>query len=99
MMKIRMLPWARREMLDASQFYDSKSEGLGDGFLFDIDRSIALIMEAPKRWPQPIRGFHRVRLHRFPYGIFYKVLKTEIVVVAIADLRRRPGYWLHRWRH
>jgi toxin ParE1/3/4 len=99
MMRFRILPSARLEMLDASDFYESKSEGLGARFLLDIDRSIALMQEAPKRWPQPIRGFHRVRLHDFPYGIFYKVLKTEIVVVAIADLRRRPGYWLRRWRH
>jgi len=98
MMKLRILPSARLEMLDASDFYDSKSDGLGDRFLRDIDKALAVIFDAPKRWPQPFRGFHRYRLHDFPYGIFYKVVESEIVVVAIADLRRRPGYWLHRWK-
>ena len=99
MMRIRLLPSARLEMLDASDFYESRSEGLGARFLLEIDRAIARVQEAPKRWSKPFPGFHRVRLHDFPYGIFYKVLKTEVVVVAIAHLRRRPGYWLHRWRH
>jgi hypothetical protein len=98
MRKFRILPSARLEMLDASDFYDSKSEGLGERFLSEVDKGIAVIIEAPKRWPQPYRGFHRYRIDPFPHGIFYKVLKTEIVVVAVADLRRRPGYWLHRWK-
>ena len=97
-MKIRILPSARLEMLDASDFYDSKSEGLGLRFLSEVDQGLAVILQAPKRWPQPFVGFHRYRVDPFPYGIFYKVLKTEIVIVAIADLRRRPGYWLHRWK-
>ena len=99
MIKLRILPPARLEMLDASAFYESRSDGLGDRFLNEIDRALAVILDAPKRWPQPFRGFHRYVLHDFPYGIFYKALKTEVVVVAIAHLHRRPGYWLHRWRH
>ena len=78
-MKIRILPSARLEMLDASDFYDSKSEGLGGRFLSEIDEALAVILRAPKRWPQPFRGFHRYRVDPFPYGIFYKVDRKSVV--------------------
>lgn len=32
----------------------------------------------------------------FPYGIFYYVRDNQVVVVAYAHSRRRPGYWRTR---
>src|SRR6476620_4514261 len=83
---LRMLPSARFEMLDASDFYDSKSEGLGDRFLSDVDRSFRLIQEAPRRWPQPIRGFHRARLHDFPYGVLQKLSWSQSLICAVGQV-------------
>src|SRR5213592_3262841 len=97
-MVLRLLTPARLEMLEASDFYESRSEGLGTRFLGDVDRAFEKILESPRRWPQPFRGFHRCRLDDFPYGVFYRVLRHEVVVVAIAHLARRPGYWLRRRR-
>jgi hypothetical protein len=33
---------------------------------------------------------------RFPYRVVYRNRPDEIVVVAVAHLRRRPGYWKNR---
>ena len=38
----------------------------------------------------------RVLVVRFPYQVVYRLDQNEIVVVAIAHLKRRPGYWKHR---
>jgi hypothetical protein len=35
---------------------------------------------------------------RFPYGVVYQILESEILVVAITHLHRRPGYWRDRSR-
>ncbi|MBI3461482.1 MAG: type II toxin-antitoxin system RelE/ParE family toxin [Planctomycetes bacterium] len=35
-------------------------------------------------------------LPRFPYRIIYEVRSDEIVILAIAHNRRRPGYWSRR---
>ena len=35
-------------------------------------------------------------LRRFPYVLAFKVYGEELVVIAVAHARRRPGYWLHR---
>jgi len=34
---------------------------------------------------------------RFPYGVVYVMTPAgDVVVVAVAHVRRRPGYWAHR---
>jgi hypothetical protein len=33
---------------------------------------------------------------RFPYQVVYRVRPNETVVVALAHLKRRPGYWKRR---
>jgi plasmid stabilization system protein ParE len=38
----------------------------------------------------------RLLLRRFPYQIAYRASATEVIVVAIAHLKRHPSYWKHR---
>jgi plasmid stabilization system protein ParE len=38
----------------------------------------------------------RVLVPRFPYQVVYRLMSTEIVIVAVAHLKRRPGYWRRR---
>ena len=30
---------------------------------------------------------------RFPYGLLYRLLEWEIVVLAVMHLHRKPDYW------
>lgn len=41
-------------------------------------------------------GLRQVRLRQFPYRLVYMVVSDEIVIVAVAHERRRPGYWQDR---
>ena len=36
-------------------------------------------------------------LDRFPFTIPYQIIGDEIVVLALAHISRRPGYWSRRW--
>jgi hypothetical protein len=36
------------------------------------------------------------RVLRFPFGIIYRVRKDMIEIIAVMDLRRKPGYWTKR---
>src|SRR6476620_8742463 len=67
---LRMLPSARFAMLDASDFYDSKSEGLGDRFLSDVDRSFGLIQEAPRHGRSRFEGFTTLACTTFHMGFY-----------------------------
>jgi len=38
----------------------------------------------------------RLFVARFPYQVIYRLDQTGIVILAIAHLKRRPGFWKHR---
>jgi toxin ParE2 len=40
-------------------------------------------------WPRVMR----YRLRRFPYGLVYRLAESEIVVLAVMHLHRKPDYW------
>jgi hypothetical protein len=89
-------PAAREELAQAVAWYDQQREGLGDEFLVEVKRAAARIEDFPTAWPSISRRSRRCRLSRFPYGLVYQLLSGEIRILAVADLRRRPGYWRDR---
>jgi plasmid stabilization system protein ParE len=96
MTAIVFLPPAEEEMTAAAQYYQTQSMGLGEEFLFEVERSIAAIASHPKAAPKVKQEIRRRLLKRFPFGILYVATVDEIVVLAIMHLRRRPGYWQDR---
>ncbi|MFI5381818.1 MAG: type II toxin-antitoxin system RelE/ParE family toxin [Tepidisphaerales bacterium] len=102
-MKLRIDPDAGQEATDAADWYDQKKPGLGGDFLDELAAAKQVIAEHPARWPRypdaPLhRQIHRYRLDRFPYHIVYEIRNDEILVVAIAHVARKPGYWSRRLR-
>ena len=90
------LPNAEEEMYEAAKFYQSQTLGLGLDYLSEVERAITSISQYPLTWPK-IEGELRRRLvRRFPFAILYFIESEEIVIVAVAHLRRRPGYWKER---
>jgi len=83
---------AEQEMLEAARYYESQASGLGIDYLSEVERAVVAISEFPMTWPI-LEGELRIRLvRRFPFGIE----SEEIVIVAVAHLSRRPGYWRGR---
>jgi plasmid stabilization system protein ParE len=93
MIGYRFLPPAEEEMIEASEFYEARSEGLGFEYLDDVQRIIDLVREHPKIGQSISGGFRRAVLQRFPFFIIYSEERAEIVIVAVAHAKRRPGYW------
>lgn len=55
----------------------------------------------PGAWPAVPDWDREPRLRRksvggFPYGVIYFVTDDEVVIVAYAHDKRRPGYWTSR---
>ena len=44
------------------------------------------------RW----RATFAVVARRYPYGVIYTCVGRDVLVLAIAHLHRRPGYWRDR---
>ncbi len=96
MKHVKFLPDAEEEMYEAAKYYQSQTSGLGVDYLSEVERAIASIAQSPMTWPKLEGELRRRLVRRFPYGILYYIDPDEIVVVAVAHLRRKPGYWKKR---
>lgn len=95
-MKVRFLTLAQQELDNAVVWYNQQSEGLGQEFLDEIDRTVRRAISFPLSCPEIEPGIRRGLIARFPYGLIYGVDGDTIVVVAVAHLHRRPRYWIDR---
>ncbi|MGA2230799.1 MAG: type II toxin-antitoxin system RelE/ParE family toxin [Tepidisphaeraceae bacterium] len=96
-MNYRFSPEARVDLLAAADFYETQQAGLGTEFAVDVGLGLARLLEAPRRWPEIELGIRRYRLDRFPYGLIYRIASARMVeIIAVFDLRRRPGSWRDR---
>jgi len=96
MKAVRFLRPAEMEMLDAARYYEQQAPGLGVDFLEKIDSAVRDIGEDPERWPVLRLQIRRRLIHRFPYGLLYRVDPDEIIILAIMHLHRHPDYWIGR---
>lgn len=100
---LRVEAEAEQELADAVDWYELQQPGLGAARIAEVDEAIARLRggELP-RVPVPgLRGdrlVRRVLLDRFPYAIVLLDTAEEVHVVAVAHLKRRPGYWSRRLR-
>jgi hypothetical protein len=94
--KIRFLSAAGAELADTVTYYDELLSGLGSEFAAEVRDGLDRIKEYPKAWQLLGRRVRRYRLNRFPYGLVYAPLESEIVVIAVMHLHRHPDYWKER---
>ncbi len=95
-MRIRFLAIARIELDDAIQYYNYEVPGLGNAFLTEVLNALDSIGRYPEAWHPLSELTRRCQVRRFPYAIIYQIRKDEILVVAIANLHRKPDYWKDR---
>jgi plasmid stabilization system protein ParE len=96
---VRRHPEAEAELLAAIEWYDDEAE-LGAEVLAEVREFSARIADAPESFPpdSEIEEVRRARLKRFPYSLIFTVRDEEIFIVAVAHVRREPGYWRTRAR-
>ncbi len=87
---------AREELKEATEYYEGRREGLGEEFAEEAKNALARVQSHPEAWTLLAEGVQCCRLKRFPYGAIYTLRGDDIYVVAIMDLRRKPGYWANR---
>lgn len=93
MKPIILLLEAEQEILEAAFYYQSRASGLGVDYLSEIERAVEAISESPYTWPILEGKLRRRLVRRFPFGVIYRIDPDEIVVIAVAHLCKKPGYW------
>jgi plasmid stabilization system protein ParE len=90
------LPPAEAELDEAVAYYNAQSAGLGAELASEIREGLARIEQFPQAWQLLGGRSRRYRLRRFPYGLVYVETGSDIIILAVMHLHRRPGYWNER---
>lgn len=93
---VRFLGAARAELRRAADHYDRKRPGLGDELLAEVERAVLQLCAFPESGAPHHAKTRRLPLRRFPFLVIYRLQGEELVVVAVAHQRRKPGYWGRR---
>jgi plasmid stabilization system protein ParE len=90
------IPEADAEVKDARSWYQSIRPELGQQFARAIEATVEAIVGHPLQFPVIHRKLRRAGVRRFPYGIFYEIQESRIVVVACFHAKRDPKHWQGR---
>ena len=98
MAEIVLLFAAEADALSIYALYEDRRSGRGEVFSEDVEHLLDLLREFPRLAPIFAGPFHRLKLSRHPYAIFYEVVGVRVIVHAILSdresdhfIRRRLG--------
>ena len=87
---------AEQDLDEASKWYESRRTRLGAEFLMAVETAVASILAHPEVNALVHKNLRRAFIHRFPYGIFYYVEETRLVIVGVIHSSRSPRIWKRR---
>lgn len=89
-MRVLFRPEAREDVIQARDWYEKQSTGLGGEFVRALEAAVAVASRSPDAFPAISGEFRRVLLRRFPYSRFYQFQGETLVVLACFHHRRNP---------
>ena len=97
-MRVAFLEIAELELDEAWRHYEGERVGLGIRFCQEVAQAINRIADHPKAYQMFSARTRRCLVDKFRYGILYEhnETTTEILIVAVGHLHRRPDYWISR---
>ncbi|EHR70790.1 Plasmid stabilization system protein [Burkholderiales bacterium JOSHI_001] len=96
MRAIRFLPDAEAELLHEVEYYSNARSGSGVRFQAAVEAAVDRALRHPLGGAPSHKTTRSILIKGFPFSVVYRPSDSELLVVAIAPHRRRPGYWLSR---
>jgi plasmid stabilization system protein ParE len=84
------------ESWEAYRWYEARSENAAEAFWEELRRARRSVELHPRSWTPYLHGTRCLKLEHFPFALIYVERPDRIVGVAVAHLKRRPGYWRAR---
>jgi plasmid stabilization system protein ParE len=94
--QIFWLAEAHDELMEALEHYEAIRPELGERFANAVIETVQAMAETPLHFAVIDNGRRRAGVRRFPYGLFFLVEETRIVVIACFHGKRNPKSWQQR---
>lgn len=95
-MRIVLRPYVERELDKSAIWYEERQSGLRERFLVEVEAAFSRIQEDPRIYPLAHLDIRRAPLRRFPFGVFYTLIKDEIHILGVVHDARHPAVWRRR---
>ena len=89
-------PQAERELLDAERWYEDRRPGLGREFRGALDEILGRVSALPLSFPKVHGDKRRALVPRFPYGLYFALVRDQVVVLGLVHGHRDPAVWTSR---
>jgi plasmid stabilization system protein ParE len=89
---------AKADIRSAARRYELQRPGLGREFIAEVDAALNRVAHNPLQYQVLHREARRAVVHRFPYGAFYRIEGSNIVVFCVSHMHRDPASWKARVR-
>lgn len=93
---VRLLPEARVEFNEATDWYEQQRSGLGTKFVARVRESLGRIAADPQRHATVYLDVRKVLVPKFPYVVLYRDDLNEILVISVFHTSRDPSIWKSR---
>jgi plasmid stabilization system protein ParE len=93
---VRLREEADQDLATAASWYERQREGLGHEFLDEALSTFGAIAEQPLAYPLVHRNTRRALMRRFPFGVYFRLDDSNVVVVAVMHGSRHPRRWRSR---
>jgi hypothetical protein len=86
-------PEAKEEFFKTINYFEECQKGLGLAFSKEVFSTIQRIIHFPSAWSKFSRNTRKCLNNRFPYGVIYQIIGGEVIIIAVMQVNREPGYW------
>ena len=93
---VHFRPDAETDVADAAAWYESQRAELGAEFLDEILSTCNSIADNPEIYPIVYRKTRRAVIHKFPFGIYFRVENGLAIIVTVMHGSRDPNKWKSR---
>jgi hypothetical protein len=87
---LSFLPEVEDDAIAGFMWYEQKSKGLGEDFLRIFYACASEVQHNPLLYRKVYKDFRRRLLKRFPYAIYFRIVRKNIVVYGLFHCARSP---------
>ena len=96
MSRVLLQPAAAAELDEAYRWYERERPGLGGEFLQASQAIVDRLADNPHAFPLIHRDKRRAVFRRFPYSLIFRIVGSDVFVLACFHGKRNPRAWRSR---